>query len=321
LNQSLKCRFAATDMLLNDDADLDWLEAEAPDLDIDMHDFNARRHSSEDRVEGDDSLPQVDVHTADQAENRQHVCPVGSESAWCPGDFITKDSNSRLEKAGHRTGKKRKHRQEDDGEIEPGEDEFAFTATAGESKISRFERYEKRCQRRESLPAHHEQDAAPLRRHTRSCREHADPMPAASDPVGHNHAEPVRSGVEPAAGQENSVVVPEWPGAAISSTTATMAMASQGQSPLQWEPAVQERKEPVVTPAQLRQLYAQVQAHTQLLVQTLAMAAPAGISPAVSDDLVKLWGWRPDSITPERRKEMVCCRVLIASERLYCVVD
>lgn len=50
------------------------------------------------------------------------------------------------------------------------------------------------------------------------------------------------------------------------------------------------------THSHLRQIYAQVQAHAQLLLQSCLLASQGQISVLVSRDVQKLWGWTDESL-------------------------
>lgn len=74
-------------------------------------------------------------------------------------------------------------------------------------------------------------------------------------------------------------------------------------------------QQPKFSHSQLRQLYAQVQAHAQLLLQSFLLASQGQISVAVARDVEKLWGWS-DSLLKSGplREEQV--RML----QMYCVL-
>lgn len=61
------------------------------------------------------------------------------------------------------------------------------------------------------------------------------------------------------------------------------------------------------TGTQLRQLYAQVQAHAQLLLQTFLLAAQGQIRVDVRSHVEKLWAWSDASLkSGPLRDEQVC---------------
>lgn len=66
-------------------------------------------------------------------------------------------------------------------------------------------------------------------------------------------------------------------------------------------------KQPKFSHSQLRQLYAQVQAHAQLLLQSFLLAAQGQVSVTLAHDVEKLWGWS-DSLLKSGplREELVC---------------
>lgn len=317
LSPVVPCRFAATctgslsqfnhpslptftDVLLNDDADLDWMEAEAPDLDIEMHDINDMHYDAPDDFPEDacslppgDEILEAPEHLGDGAE-----CAGACDGPG--GGAVDEDSGQEnIEQIRKRTR---------EGE-DASEDEAANTENEGAPKMSRFERYEKRCQLRENLPELLEDDE-PLRPFTRSCREDLYPIPAAEKHVDNSTAQQSSD----VAGGESSAAGAEWPVAAVSSTTgvgcAMTASYAELAAPAGPEsstatPSVPQVNEQVVSAGQLRQLYAQVQVHTQLLLQTLALASPGVVAPAVMEDVVKLWGWPADTPSVEQQTETV----------------
>ena len=185
-----RCRFAATctgslsrcnhpslpsftEVLLNDDTDLDWLEAEAPNLDLDMHGMDPMHHAPPEDFPGD-TFPRP-LGESPQAALKAPRLPLeaGSECAGARGSprVGAAEGDHSEGQAEHARKRGREDGGASDGKGAPTEDEEA-------PKMSRFERYEKRCQLRGALPAC-AWDAEPPRPFTRSCREQPHPELAA----------------------------------------------------------------------------------------------------------------------------------------------
>lgn len=327
------CRFAATctggltefkhpslptftELLLNDDADLDWLEAEAPDMDYLDLDYQESQHP--------DSMHEGDLEVPPELQAEAAMSPKACESLQPDAEFAkdieeipvqgAKGTVSQDESLGR--GQKRKHIMMADDYDDDETDVDREEETA--HKMSRFERYEKRCQLREKVPERFE-EGQPPRPFTRSCRDRFSPAPEDSKQAD-NDATNTCSDMA-GADRSAAVTASEWPSMAGSSTTdvhLTPCDKREHGEPThdpEWSdvPASEpEVKEQVVSPAQLRQLYAQVQAHAQLLVQTLALTDPASVAPTLSGEMDKLWGWRPDAPSPAQQSDLVrlCSTIL-----------
>lgn len=77
----------------------------------------------------------------------------------------------------------------------------------------------------------------------------------------------------------------------------TPARSSHGiHSGCDTDAAADAPQESIFSHSQLRQLYAQVQAHAQLLLQTFLLASQGQVSIAAKRDIEKLWAWSDSSL-------------------------
>lgn len=267
-----------TELLLNDEADLDWLDAEGPQ-DPELAMLRVPEGSPGGASQGSAGGGRARRATRSRG-------PLADGDAAGGG---SEEGGALCELLGAAVGAGRSQKR-------PRTDEELSAC-----RRARDARYAKRCQRRKGM-------------RTDALRRELAEGGAWGGSAGAHSATSVR---EPplgtACGREGSTEGPGGEpsavpcgGAAPAGAAAYCPHASTAQ-PCGLQP-------PVFSALQLRQLYVQVQMHAQLLLQTVALCSGECVAHALAVDVHKAWGWSNDALMQggpsEARVRPALCHVL-----------